>query len=256
MRPYLLLIIIAALFFSSCSKFQCLTISSNDTKRNENNQFITENDQLKITYLFYDNYGTVNVSVFNKTSKGVQINWSRSFVIVGENPSSFFNPELKVQGELDKTSQASSVILNATTVQPQSLQFIPPYTSISHNGLSLTRGRFMGEGPYEFKKERVKVAGFSKKIKRARIAQANSPLQFRIYLTVLPEGAKAEDGLVYDNHFYVSQIIKTRSEGRAIFPAGKHADMIIMSKSTAAGGFLAITGLLGIVVLLGVVAGG
>src|SRR6185503_13483841 len=98
-----LLPVIALLFFSSCTKYQCASISPVDEmRRNEKNEFILENDTVRIIYSFTDNGGAPVIYIFNKTTTGLHIDWSKSFSIVGEHAMSFYPSTIRITGELKK----------------------------------------------------------------------------------------------------------------------------------------------------------
>jgi hypothetical protein len=250
--------ITSLLFITSCSKYQCVSISSDDTDRNEKNEFFIDNDSLRVTFNFYDRRGTVHVSIFNKTTEIFGVNWAKSFVIVNESPSSFFNPEVQVQGELDKTQTANShlIKLSATAVQLQAIQYIPPQTAVSHAGLALTQGGFLDNDKYQFKKESMKVLDVPRRIKRANIEKSNSPLRFRIYLTLVPEGSAGANPIILERSFYASGLINTSDEASVIFPGNQNGNMIIMKKSTTAGVILKTTVTIGLLTLVCAAAGG
>ena len=247
-----LLPVFGLFFFSSCTKYQCASISPvDDMQRNEKNEFVLENDTVRIIYSFTDNGGAPLIYIFNKTTTGLHIDWSKSFSIVGEHPISFYSSTIRITGELKKPDYSdNSLQLNATMPVAAALQFIPPQTSITRLGEKLTNGRFFNSREYSFEKEKIRSVGLSKNIRRTKFGRADTPLEFRIYLTFSAEDKSRERPLIIDKSFFVSGLIQTRADIDDLFPKQRNRNMIRMQKSTMTGGILTGVGVIGLLALL------
>jgi len=67
---------------SSCSVYQYNVLSS-DMKGADNKPFVVTNDTLEIRYSFSD--GSTHINIFNKSTKPLYLDWSRSAMIADGN---------------------------------------------------------------------------------------------------------------------------------------------------------------------------
>ncbi len=80
--PAIILLSAAALCsLSACNPWQYMTVESPQLPRNRFNQFVFENDTLRLIYDMAGNDGHVTLSIFNKTSEPLYFNWEKSAFI-------------------------------------------------------------------------------------------------------------------------------------------------------------------------------
>ena len=77
-----ILLLALPVLFSSCTQYQYLTIDSDDTQENKKKEFQFENDDVRITYNFFGANAPIEVKVYNKSSKGLNVDWSKSSLII------------------------------------------------------------------------------------------------------------------------------------------------------------------------------
>ncbi|HNC30155.1 MAG TPA: hypothetical protein PKX08_09130, partial [Cyclobacteriaceae bacterium] len=71
---------------TGCSTYQYVTVSSPLKTQNE---FIAENDTVKISYDFSGEQGPVKISIYNKLSTPLYVDWSKSALIIGDMRKSY-----------------------------------------------------------------------------------------------------------------------------------------------------------------------
>jgi len=198
MRTVLLLTFIGILL-SSCSKYQYYTLASN-TASKKNQQFVFENDTCKISYSLIGLNGPVSISVYNKTNKPLEVDRKKSALIVGDSSSSFFEPQMLFNGEVERNRYAIYQDINGTLTQPETIDFIPPQSAVTRQSSRYIRTKFIkaaGEGQ-ERKEDQQKLRVY-------QFRRENSPVAFRIYLTLLSDNTRFN----IEQSFYATEIIET-----------------------------------------------
>ena len=141
-----ILLLALPVLFSSCTQYQYLTIDSDDTQENKKKEFQFENDDVRITYNFYGANAPIEVKVYNKSSKGLNVDWSKSSLIIGEKAVTFNDQVIDIRGELTRTSVTPRInttsSLNATATGKEAVVFIPPQSAVERSGLRVFHGDF------------------------------------------------------------------------------------------------------------------
>lgn len=109
------LIILSWIFCTGCSTYQYATLSSPLKKENQH-KFSIENDTVTISYDFSGKEGPINVTVYNKLSIPLYVDWAKSALIVGNTRKSYTNENVALQAELNgsETRWLSSASQTAT----------------------------------------------------------------------------------------------------------------------------------------------
>jgi hypothetical protein len=87
----LTLLAVIAFLFTSCAEHQYLTLSGTNITKDDNHEFVAENDTLKLVFHFKPDHGRIFISVFNRTDEPMVIDWWKSAIVVGEKTYSFYN---------------------------------------------------------------------------------------------------------------------------------------------------------------------
>ncbi|MFL5744716.1 MAG: hypothetical protein ACJ751_08630 [Niastella sp.] len=215
------LAVIPLLFCVSCASttFQYSTLSSSDVKKNDRNEFMVENDSLRLVYNFSGKSGPIHISIENKMGVPVYIDWKRSAMIVNNKAIPYVVEEMKIEGNFQGSSYnyrnsgygVNSGQLQATAVLPPTLDFIPPRAIINKNQMYVTNG-FNGRIPdTAFHKLKYPVAeGVTVKVKKATFTEATSPFRFRSYITYMI-GEPGTKPFAFEHSFFVSEIMNTGS---------------------------------------------
>lgn len=202
----IILLLASLLSLSSCAHYQYLSISSDTLKPNGRNELVMESDTLDIIYNFHGKGGPVTVTIYNRSMKALQVDWKRSALIIGGKPLVYYDAQMQVN-RIPGTSWRSGDPLVATISSDNSIDFIPPGSSISRGGLMLSAYPLPAG---HLKEETISKNGFKSRIRQADYTPDDSPLPFRSYITFIHGPAGSEE-FVVDHSFYVSQIVETHS---------------------------------------------
>lgn len=191
-------LIAVALLLSSCTRYQYIRFSSDGMPKREMNEFVTENDSLRLVYKFSGEHGGVHISIVNKSEAGFQVDWNRSFLVKGNKSISLFTPDKKI-----KEQKKRKIFDRGTVIAPQQTpELMVPHSSLNKESANLIRMGFVKGGRY--KKGEISAGGFHGKFRRAGFRSDNSPLAFRLQLTLLPDGNARP--LILDHSFYVREL--------------------------------------------------
>lgn len=89
MKKYFLLLIVSLLFTSCKSYIQIYDVDSTSAKTS-NEQFVFENEDCKLTYNFWEEWGNASMVFTNKTDKNLFVSLSQSSYIFNTYSSSFY----------------------------------------------------------------------------------------------------------------------------------------------------------------------
>lgn len=254
MRTFILLLSLP-LLFASCSKYQYLTVSSDNTNRNQQNDFVVENDTARITYRFFGYNGPMQLTVFNKTSSGLRVDWSRSFLVRGTHPVPFHTPSGSISGELARGGRYDNTsVIQANFIQPSLLEFIPPQTQVTKGGYPVVQQSSFSTDNYTMVREKIKSGKYGNKIKKATLTKENTPLSFRIYVTLVSESSP-DKSMVVDREFYISEIVTSNARPHDLYPNDRNGNRISLERSTTTGMILGTVAFLGALGALVAIAG-
>jgi hypothetical protein len=214
-----LLLTFTGILLSSCSKYQYYTLASNNASK-KNQQFVFENDTCKISYSFSGLKGPVSISVYNKTSKPLEVDWKKSALIVGDSSISFFEPQMLFNGEVERSRYVITDNITGTVSQPESVDFIPPQSAVTRQSSRYIRTKFIKASG-----EEQEIIEDQQKLRVHTFTKENSPVAFRIYLTLLSDNNRFN----IEHSFYATEIIETSTP--LINPENKGSNFYVTEKS-------------------------
>src|SRR6476661_2473888 len=143
MKNYIYSIFILAL--SSCSSYQISTLKNVNQQKNSNNNFVFENDTLRITYNFKGENAPLNIHVFNKLKEPLFIDWNKSALILNDASNSFSNKKVNFnatgEGVVDRNTlyrdYVTSQSITGSATLPLDVDFIPPNASLEKQPLTI-----------------------------------------------------------------------------------------------------------------------
>jgi len=201
-----ILLLLAPVFFASCSSYQYIKISSENGSLNDLDEFVVESDTVKIIYNFNgDGDGRFHITVFNKSTSGLQLDLSRSALVVGGQAITFLDTQVPIQGEVNGSlSPVQSRWLNASLEATASLQpgllFVPPQSRIVHAGSSLMKSDPL---VIELQNQELSMAQSAGAHQRGWVKLPYA-VPFRVYLNFLPQGA-GQAGFAVDQSFIITE---------------------------------------------------
>jgi len=199
-----------SLLFCSCT-YQYFTLSANQLPRDGNDDFVIENDTLKLTYRFSGDHGPLKITIYNKTNELLEVDWRKSALIMNNKAYGYYSPNLLFNGSVKQDTLKQDynptffARVKADIYANEPSQFIPPSSSISKTPLSLPVHSL--DLPEEELKK-IKYSGlndYSLKYKKIEYTSEKSPISFRLFLS-FSFGSNNRKEFFVDHQFYVSEI--------------------------------------------------
>ena len=212
MKPILLLFISVILF--SCIQYQYLTVTGVNISKNEQKELISENDTLKVQYVFSP--GQIGIKIYNKLQEPLEVVWNKSALVMNGQAVGYYSPNQTISASVENVSrqyQRTTVGFGEVRGELQGseqVQFIPPLSFIESRPLSYPQTAFENI-PYENAKK-ANLPGspnsqLSVQYKWFSFDKENSPARFRSYLTC--RSARGE--FAVEHQFYISDAWKSAS---------------------------------------------
>jgi hypothetical protein len=231
-HPAIILLSSTLCFLSACSPWQYMTVNSPQLNRNRYNQFVFENDTLRLTYDMSGKDGEVTLHIFNKTAEPLTINWQKSAFIRNQQSISFSDKDIVIHGHTIDYSRYNRGFIG-TFQLPDSVSFIPPDSEISNDLPTLAK-----TGPLQVyfpdslpAKKLTEPDGVnSVNFRQVHYDEAGSPIRFRTYLTFSIGHDNKEFSL--SNHFYVSDIYLSAGRPEDFTLYHGHGDQIYIRQKT------------------------
>jgi len=249
---------ICFLSLTSCSKYYISTISSTNMPRNEKTgEFQVENDSVKISYGFAGENAPVKITVQNKLSVPVYVDWSKSSIIYQGKAISYVPEKIAFSADVStdyyngKYLSFSDGKIKGEMNSPKEITFIPPHSSIETTTLFLNTPLFKGlSDSLYIEKEKVNASNGPIKVKARNFTRKNSPVVFRSYLTLFSKEGEAVKSFAFDKEFYISKSVKSIVRPQNLVEySNNNPDVFHNSKKTNYGKAM------GAVAVVGIVAG-
>jgi len=250
-----LLYIVVLVSLTSCQTYQYLSLTGTNIAQDSNNQFVAENDTLLVQYNFNGHNGPVKISVYNKTSIPIYIDWKKSAIIFGDKAYSYYSPTQQLSGTTSTVGyrynysnlNSTGGTIDATITSQEGIEFIPPNSMKEQSTLFLING-YLKDIPEEsmtIQNLWPETKGLPK-MKTIDYTAENSPIQLRSYLTFSTNGKEFS----MEHQFYVSQIFQGMITPSALTPVRGKGNYFYSSKSNGVGVAVGVS-LLVVVLALG-----
>lgn len=225
MKQFLILILL--IFFISCDSYvQVFETNTNNLNLKKDNNYIFENDSVRITYNFWADKGTMSFAVFNKLKKPLYIDWKKSSFISNTIKINYWADEINtnsvderrtiIEGKkynnglnIKQYYVAKAIGISSTSsFKPERITFIPPYSNYLRTQFYLLPLKELKVKKYSTK-EVTSLKDNSKKdiVLEKTLQEKETPLTFRNFITMsYSEDFNSE--FYIDNEFYVSKVIK------------------------------------------------
>jgi hypothetical protein len=221
-------LLLVALFFllSGCSRYQYLFVDSH-LYQDDKKEFIAENDTVMLTYSFNGDNFPITLSIHNKITIPIYIDWSRSAVVINDyQDTGLFDTDSKTS----IISPGSTVVLESYPMKDQlfDLDINDPNIKVS-----LTAGSMKGV--------------------RYTYDETSTPFFFTNILALTIHDDLSSPAF-YENSFWVSDIIKSNSGPDYI--TYKPMNQATIRKDTGFGTAMRWTTTLAALVILEAITGG
>ncbi|HLZ86029.1 MAG TPA: hypothetical protein VKQ52_02260 [Puia sp.] len=197
-----LFLIAVILSFSACTTYQYVTFDSSGLQKDKQQLLTLENDTMRVAYSFSGPGGNVTLTVFNKTSQPIYLDWTRSSLI--RNDQSF-------------------------TLRRRDTEIIPPQTSISDVMLNLNDEgggipRLNIPDSAHSRKYHYPSGGWIK-YKAVDYTEAGSPIRLKAWLTFL-FGPGGSTDLTMTHSFYIGEVMHSGVYAGGFGPYHDPGDML------------------------------
>ncbi|MBL0310517.1 MAG: hypothetical protein IPP77_12850 [Bacteroidetes bacterium] len=208
------------IFFSGCVSYVQIVDASakSENLKQEGEQFIYENDTVKVRYTFWEANGVMAFTIENKWGKPIYIDWKKSAFINSNVKLSYFME--KETTNTQSVSVGSSYLYsnifnwsrwyslglgvgtsNSTTIKEERISFIPPHSVSSRTTFKILPGSFIKLN--NVPKEILKDHNVKGKVMTA--TKETSQIFFRNFLTYSTKESFDIESYI-DNEFYVSKV--------------------------------------------------
>lgn len=167
------------------------TKSTNNLPYTNTDGFKYENDTIQIKYAFWNAYGTIGMSIYNKLNKPIYIDWGNSAFIDNGNTINFWTDETQSVANTksvgigrynNNTAVGVSKSQTSTTIyKPRRIMCIPPKSQITDVSFQISNSP-IPIGTYDY---------------------SSTPIKFRSYL-VLSTDQDIKTQFYVDEEFYIS----------------------------------------------------
>ena len=181
-------------------------------------EFVYENDTLKITYDFYSDNGTMKFTIYNKTDKPLYFDWKKSAYIINERKFAYWADEAEINARttgyqiqwLEWLSTETSKTIG-TIKSEDRIEFIPPRTKTAKDKFRLSKDEhiktFKGPEISLINKNWKKNKSNQTELKTYSFNRSSTPLEFRNFVTYsFTEDFTEEISL--DFSFWVTEILE------------------------------------------------
>ncbi len=218
---YLTLLLIT-IFSSSCTIVQVLyTEPKSKISTTENQNFIFENDTLKIVYGFWEEAGVMAFTVENKLEIPIYIDWKKSAFISLKNKFGYF--EDSETTNYKSSSESVSFFYRgafnwsawfpatysetegvAVKKKEERITFIPPHSIVNRSTFKIYPSKYLIMDNIK----KTKLEGTKIKCKVIEFKKEKSPLHFSNFITYSTK-ENFENEKYISNEFFVSKAIET-----------------------------------------------
>lgn len=231
-------LILLLAFLSGCSSYQYLTVDSPQVQKNPQHQLTWENDTLRIIYAFNGYGGPLRISIYNKTTQPLYVNWKKSAIIRDQRSIALYDPQVNFSGSTDGAGYRLGRNVNTSSTfsgsfdLPDGVDFIPPSSSISKGLLSLLRtGPLLIHIPDSIHQQAItQNNGFKIRYKEVTLDEVQSLIRFRSYFTFVL-GLNNGREFAETQSFYVRKVVETSEAPEFLDMYKGHADQLFIRQS-------------------------
>lgn len=252
---YFLLLALFSLLFTSCRSYQYFALTGEGIRLDSSFRFAEEKDSLRVEYDFNGANGPITITIVNKMSRPVFVNWRHSALIHGEEARSYYSPDIRINGWVDGSSvnlgsgvRVQSGAVSGIARQEEGLDFIPPGSRKTRVAGYVTNGPLQQLSFEGAARKPIENQLGQPKVRYLNYETAGSPLRFRSYLS-FSFNESGLDAFTQEHRFYVSEVYRALQDPGSIGPIQGRGDRFYTSKATGVGAGLAVLGGLGLVLI-------
>ena len=194
MKSTYLMIFFSSILLTSCVSYKIGTISSNSKELNNN--FVFENDTIRISYNFWGKNGLASFDIYNKLNVPIYLDWKKSAFIPNDKMMSYWQDETNTTSSTLYSSYdywglfSGKANTKTKSIRQERVGVVLPNAMITTNKYSLIP--------------------INTTLPAQTFNLSNTPLRFRNYLVVSTSEQFDKNVFFVDNSFFVSSVIKTK----------------------------------------------
>jgi hypothetical protein len=233
-------VLITFLWGCTTPYYQLVETKTTNTKVVDDN-YVFENDSIKVTYNFWLDRGILNFTIYNKLKKPLYIDWKKSSYINNSIKMNYWNDEASTKtiseyesssfiflGSRDVYSKTNGISSSLTT-KPEIITFVPPNSNYTRKQFYLTPKSFIKIPVNSYRIE--KIPAFNDPEKQATLyvkdfQKDESPLVFRNFIT-FSFSDKFDQEFYLDHEFYISRVTKMEKKQLGKYKVDKKTGNII-----------------------------
>ena len=226
MKISIVLFLFAVLFLTSCRSsfngYRVFEVRSDNVKV-KNEQLAFENDTILITYNFWNQYGYMQISIFNKLNIPIYVDWKKSSFIANDYKYNYWNDEefseessvavnrsylsndyKLLSQDPQITKNIGSQVSSSSRIKPERVTFLPPKSYCNKHKFPLYSYIDIFTENSKLAEKDTTVSGKKIYYEAVNYQKQTSPLSFRNYITIsISEDFKTESA--FDHSFYISK---------------------------------------------------
>lgn len=221
MKTNLLKTLSLFILFCSCGSYVQVFDTKTENTKIEDDNYVFENDSVKITYDFWREKGLLSFSIYNKLNKPIYVDWKKSSYINKGIKRNYWedSESTKTVGRTSGNASRNNSLMMAftnsinvsssETIKPEKITFIPPKSNYIRSQFFLLPITVFKVKKYPeiIAMEKLNSSNQSINIPTKSYSKADTPLLFRNFLTLsYTEGFDKE--FYVDNEFYISSVKK------------------------------------------------
>ncbi len=200
------------LLFSSCNTYYYAQVApvSREKVKVENNYMQVTKDSIYITYNFLSEYYPVEITIENRTSHPILINWEESGMILNGVMHTYANTNspIRITGSSWETSSHSSSLSNSNmngVVKNELLAtFLPPMSSKTYYPKQIAKIPIDKIDKKLYEKRKVFLNDNLESLPIYSPREGDSKIKFRSYITASIPSLNQK--IIFDDEFYVSAL--------------------------------------------------
>lgn len=220
---YSISIFFGIFLFTSCTSYYYSVLDSKDpyTQKTNRGEFVVGGDSLFIVFNFSGENAPINIAIHNKMSQPVFIDWRHSGISLNNEVKATFRKQIKIQGV---GNDAANVDYDRFQTDPSGMTYIEPYSVLDTKIIEFAGFPYDKLDNDAFKDRHINRTkdGAEKEFKAITYDETNTPLFFKVYLTLYKDTYYEYEPIFFETDFYQSKLIKGNGNASSKIEDGRN----------------------------------
>ena len=215
--------IICILLFSCSTKYaNIIEVKPASPGMTETQFYVYENETVRITYAFWNKYGQMAYTVYNKLSVPIYIDWKKSSLVSNGQKIAYWQDEVRTSSFINGRLYSTAISENSWTgifngfyssqrIKPERITFLTP-----HSAITRLQNRLFDYSSWQISKPYLKTTLTKVNNLGTMPADYNTyettrtPLLFRNFLTISTTENFTSESYI-DNGFYIANVYRVKT---------------------------------------------